>query len=297
MTNNLTSHVLSFKSAAHLAKEDAKRWKKDSQPERLTTPQQYIDLAQNLTQPSLAFAADILISAGYICASKKDEAVEALRSLKSKKSFDLDGVSVQWRIKSERSAEDKIRKDVKKPDQIGDYFGIKFVGKTVSDIVRLRDAVVAADNLTSKKCEFTYPSERGYRSHKSHHIVDDGDFQLSLEAIITHADFESVDFITHGLIDLERRILERQHTSEIIDHKLSGKFARAASDMKAFRTHINHQTAAAAGLNLLCADDAKIPSDGIGDLDDWTVKMAAHAILPRMTVEGPVADEIRRALH
>ena len=297
MLNKLSAHVQSFKSAAHLAKEDAKRWKKDSQPERLTTPRQYIDLAQNLTHPSLAFAADILIHAGYVAAGKRDETIAALAALESKKSFDLDGVSVQWRVKSEKSAEDKIRKDRKSPNQIGDYFGIKFVGKTVGDIVRLRDAVVAADNLTSKKCEFTYPSERGYRSHKSHHIVDDGDFQLSLEAIITHADFETMDFITHGLIDLERRILEKQHTRDISDHKLSGKFARAAADMKAFRTHINHETAAAAGLNVLCADDAKTSSDLIGPLDDWTVKMAAPAILPLMTAEGPVANEIRRALH
>lgn len=240
-----------FKNAATLPA--VYNWKEDSQPQRFSKPSDYVELAESLKDRSLGFAVDILKSAGYIgSAAQEAETLEKLKKLKPGKMLKLDGVSVCWRIKSEKSAAHKILVDNKTADDIGDYFGMKFVAQDVGDVVRLRDAITAAPNMSSRKCEFTVPSAEGYRSHKSHHVIEGDAGKLSVEAMITHADFEAMNKLTHNLIDTERKLFSKQ--GEIADKRLSHQFAACAARLKEERTFINHATAAAAGLNDLCAD-------------------------------------------
>ena len=252
-------------------------WALDSQPERHENPEEYIQLAKDLAPASLRFAASILASAGYIKTTDQDKIADSLAQLKPKQSLDFGGVSIMWRIKSENSVSDKILKDTKSPDDIGDYLGIKFVAHDVGDVIRLRDAILDSSNISSRKCEFTYPSDRGYRSHKSHHQVQEDGRKLSIEAIITHADFETSDKLTHDLINLERKVLRRQLNNP--DPKLCMRFASCAAGLKETRTRINHDTAQEAGLNILCAPDAITSVDGSQQIDNWARKIV-HAMVP-----------------
>ncbi len=250
-------------------------WALDSQPERHENPEEYIKLAHELAPASHRFAASVLAIAGYIKPENIDKTADSISKLKAKQSLDLGGVSVLWRVKSEMSITDKILKDNKRSDDIGDYFGLKFVAHDVEDVVRLRDAMLNSGNISSRKCEFTYPSERGYRSHKSHHQIEDHGRRLSIEAIITHADFEASDKLTHDLINTERSVLRRQF--EVKDPKLCKRFASCAEGLKEMRTRINHETAQEAGLNVLCAPDA-VTTVQPHSIDNWARKIVNHLI-------------------
>lgn len=252
-------------------------WELDSQPERYENPEDYIELAKQLTPASHSFAASILAEAGYIKPEDQAKTVSALGQLGHDETLHLGGVSIKWRVKSENSISDKILKDNKRSDDIGDYFGVKFIAHDVGDVVRLRDAILNSGNISSRKCEFTYPSDRGYRSHKSHHQVHQDGRSLSVEAIITHADFEISDQLTHTLINMERNVLRRQFDTK--DPKLCKRFASCAEGLKETRTRINHETAQDAGLNVLCAPDAVTKTQQNHSIDNWARKIV-HGIVP-----------------
>lgn len=244
--------ILAFKSATLPA---VYNWKEDSQPERHPDAETYIALAKDLTEPSLQFAVDVLSRAGYIEPGQENTILERLTTLNRGERLVLDGVSICWRVKGMQACADKILKDSdKSPDDIGDYFGIKFVADDVDDVVRLRTAIVESENMSSRKCEFTLPSQEGFRSHKSHHMVSDGVNRLSIEAMVTHSAFEASDKLTHTLMEYERNILHKQFGAAA-NKRLAYELTSSVERLRSERTWLNHLSAAAAGLNDLCAPD------------------------------------------
>ncbi len=237
-------------------------WKADSQPEKLPNGKNYITLAKKITDAALLRACETLYRAGYIEENEIRSTLSRLKKLDAKEQLYLNGVSVKWRIKDLDSVDAKILKDGKTPDDVGDYFGLKFIGSTVNDIQRLRTAVLDDAKMTSRKCEFTYPSDRGYRSHKSHHVVNTiAGRSMTVEFMVTHAEFETIEELTHDYIALERKVLDEIKATPRGNWDKILALKKSSRDLKDSRTRLNCIAADAVhGLNSMCAPDAVIPT-------------------------------------
>jgi hypothetical protein len=191
----------SFGNAASYVKMDAPagyipdalpeyNWKGDKQPMVLPDFGSHIAVAKAMAPAFIELHADILIAAGYAPASKKADIIKGMtaatgyevddhgRETTTKKEFHLDGVSFRWRVKKESACDIKVvaaMKEGKTKDRqdVGDYIGCKLIGATIEDVVRLRNAARLVEHrMTSRKCEYSHPSAEGFRSHKSHHLVE-----------------------------------------------------------------------------------------------------------------------------
>lgn len=234
------------------------RWSEDTQPEKLSKVSDYIDLSDEMVTPTFDFISQVLAKSGHIQEKDRKKIIKRLEKLGPEGKLYLDGLTVSCRIKTLKACEDKILKDNKDPDEIGDYIGIKMTGKSKEDVVRLRSAVLSMSNLTSSKCEITYPSAEYYVSHKSHHRIENKNRRLAVEAIITHADFEIIDQMTHPIMEEERELLRKiASTSPLETQIISGlkdKLARKVYE----RSEWNYHTLVYSGLHELSAPDAPI---------------------------------------
>ncbi len=235
------------------------RWKEDSQAEKLPRLDDYIDLVDSMIEPSFDFISQVLVKSGHIQEKDRKKIVKRLEKLGPEGKLYLEGVTVSVRIKTLKSCEDKILKDGKEPDEIGDYYGIKATGKTKADVIRLREAVLTMPNMTSSKCEITYPSEEYYASHKSHHVIENkSQRRLTVEFILTHADFEIIDQITHPIMVEERNLLKKIAETPFYHTDLIEDLKSQLAKKKFERSEWNYHTLIYSGLHEWSAPDAPI---------------------------------------
>lgn len=262
------------------------QWKADRQPEDLATTKDYIDLAHKMVEPALDFAMGLLAGTHCVEDKTRDKILKKLTDQSCLDKLYANGVAVKWRVKTVSSAEDKLFQDKKTPDDIGDYLGIKLIAKTVEDVKKLREAILCSPNITSRKCEFSYPSKEGYRSHKSHHRIEADGRQLSIEIMITHAEFESIEETTHAYIDQERDLLRKIKFTPRSEQEKIEALKDEIKLLKAQRITLNYETAQTAGLNELCAEDAiiQVPKFAITALESASSNMA-RSIFNKMAPE------------
>ena len=196
------SHKNSFASSSAYEKPSAPanytpdalpeyNWKADKQPMELPDFGTHIAVSKAMAPAYVALMADIIIAAGYAQPVKKSELVKSMMEATgykrdengvetfNKNEFQLGGVGFRWRVKKESTCEGKVvaamkEGKIKDKQDIGDYLACKLIGETIDDVVRLRNAArLVQHRMTSRRCEYSYPSKQGFRSHKSHHEVDD----------------------------------------------------------------------------------------------------------------------------
>ena len=259
-------HMSSISFAEAAAASDippVHNWRNDAQPMQLANVQQYIDVAQTLKPQSMELVASLLIKAGFAKPSDHDALIDRLMSLPEKTNLQLDGIAVSWRLKTPVSATDKLMDSSvnQDPAQIGDYFGVKLIPDTISGIVNIREAVLET-SMTSRKCEFSVPSDEGYRSHKSHHLVEAGVLSHKMEVLVSHADMEAINDLTHKLKEVERSMAGASLAvagafvlSDKTRHSLSTRMSRVGIDTNAIRTAINDMVAFETGIDDLALSE------------------------------------------
>lgn len=230
-------------------------WDADFQPlEGLPDFAAHIAVNKALVPAYLNLMADIVIAAGYAPESAKSDIVRGMTSATgyerdknghltaNRHEYRLPGLSFRWRLKSEESCHGKALDSMKAGRykdrlSIGDYFAAKLIGDTVTDIVRLRQAVLMTEHrMTSRKCEYSFPSTEGFRCHKSHHEVEDNvplehlpyeqqeivavlcspDGKNALlrakgELMISDRPSENIEAFTHALKNAERGLEKASH--------------------------------------------------------------------------------------
>lgn len=204
--------------------------------------------------------ADALLKAELIQHQDISAVADKLKSLPKRPFIHLDshdsalgGVNVLWRIKEEESAYTKMRKDGKSPEEIGDYFGLRFIPDTVAGTVALRSASLS-HSMSSRKCELSAPSDEIFMSHKSHNTVSNEDNIQSAEVSIIPKALSDCESITHRLKEMEdnmkawNEVRETEFSSSALDPKVRGKVAVCAEELRQVRIFINGTAAVQSGL-------------------------------------------------
>jgi hypothetical protein len=218
-------------------------WEDDKQPLKLSDSYGYVAIHKLVVPAWISQMADIAIKAGYARPDQKTELIRGMTEATGmdadgqKKEFKLGDISFRYRVKSTEAVDGKITESLKTPKpktfaDIGDYIAAKWVGKTLTDVVRLREASrMEGAGMTSCKCEYSHPSDEGFRSHKSHHeakmlvnlrkiptayhkdvvsqsSVKDGMVPLTVrgELMITDRSSENIEAYTHSLKNAEREL-------------------------------------------------------------------------------------------
>ncbi len=218
--------------------------------------------------PSHENIADMLLKAELIQHQDLSAVMKKLGTLPKRPSIyltsddpALGGVRVLWRIKEEESAYTKMRKDAKSPEDIGDYFGMRFIPDTVAGTVALRTATVS-HSMSSRKCELRIPSDEIFMSHKSHNRVSNDENIQSGECSIIPKALADCEPITHRLKEMEdsmksfNEVRETEYASTSLDPKVRGKVAVCAEELRQVRIFINGTAAVQSGI-IEMADEAE----------------------------------------
>ena len=252
------------------------RWDSDEQPMLLPGVADHLAVSRTLKPQFMELVADIVVKAGYCPEEDRAELVAALMAQPERTRTHIGDLGFTWRLKTEACATQKLgdHKVNQNPGRIGDYFAVKFVPTTVEGVVSLRQAALDS-SMTSRKCEFSKPSDEGYRSHKSHHVVTNGTASQTFEVLISHADMEAVNDLTHKLKDVERSMadatLALSKAFTIPDrsrNKLSARMSGVGGDVNALRTAINNAVAFETGI-----DDLALPEFQRGQPDMSALKL------------------------
>ncbi len=276
-------------NAAYDWEYEEKRWDNDEQAMLFGGVQDYLKVSQKLKPQFMGVVADIVVKAGYCPPGERERLVKALIDQPERTRTLIGDLGFTWRMKTAECATQKLsdHKVNQRPERIGDYFAVKFVPNTVEGVVRLRQAALET-SLTSRKCEFSKPSDEGYRSHKSHHQATNGVETQTFEVLISHADMEAVNDLTHKLKDVERSMvgatLALAQAFMLPDRtrsKLSTRMSDVGSNVNAVRTAINNAIAFETGI-----DDLALPEFQRGQPDISALKLrnpATRRVLSNMS--------------